>query len=213
MAGFSFRGATPHPMERREKTMMRLPERFRTPRLLLTRIGPNDLQDMLGMHREAQVAGGLGGIRPQGEIVAHVESLASEWDRQGYGWWAVRDPESGRFIGRGGLRPVTIDGAGEVELGYALLPEYWNRGLATELSRVSVAQGFVRLDLADVVGFTLPVNHGSRRVLEKTGLRFERSITHAGAQHALYRLTAASWRVGLPAAPARDRRQEELVAG
>lgn len=201
-------------MERCEKTMMQLPERFRTPRLLLTRIGPDDLQDLLCLHREAQVTEGLGGARPDGELFAHLEHLAGEWNHHGFGWWALRDPVSGCFIGRGGLRPVTLDGVAEVELGYALLPEYWNRGLATELARVSVAQGFVRLHLAEVVGFTLPVNHGARRVLEKTGLRFECNITHGGVQHVLYRLTAASWRMGLPTAHApSDRRQEELVAG
>jgi ribosomal-protein-alanine N-acetyltransferase len=178
---------------------------------LLTRIGPEDLQDMLHLHREAQMAAGLGCAPPDAEIATQLEHLAGQWERHGFGWWAVRDPASGRFIGRGGLRPLTPPGAAEAELGYALLPEYWNRGLATELARVSVAQGFVRLHLAEVVGFTLPSNPGARRVMEKTGLRFERGITHAGAQHGLYRLTVASWRVG--ASHARERRPEELVAG
>jgi ribosomal-protein-alanine N-acetyltransferase len=180
---------------------------------LLTRIGPDDLQDLRSLHREARVAGGLGGARADGEIVAQLGHLAGEWDQHGFGWWVLREPASGRFIGRGGLRPVTLEGAAEVELGYALLPEYWNQGLATELARVSVAQGFVRLQLNEVVGCALPGNHGARRVLEKTGLNFERSVTHAGAQHVLYRLTATAWRLGMPARPPSDRRQEELVAG
>jgi ribosomal-protein-alanine N-acetyltransferase len=201
-------------MEQCEKTMMQLPERFRTSRLMLTRIGREDFQDLLRLYREAQVTEWLGDARPDGELAAHLEHLAAQWDKDGFGWWALRDPASGQFIGRGGLRRVLLDGAAEVELGYALLPEHWNRGLATELARVSVAQGFVRLHLDEVVSYTLPVNLASRRVMEKTGLRFERNIAHAGAQHVLYRLTAAAWRTGLPAARARsDRRQEELVAG
>jgi ribosomal-protein-alanine N-acetyltransferase len=191
--------------------MIELPERFRTPRLLLTRIGPDDLHDMLRLYRETQAAAGPGPARPDGDIATHLERLAGEWEREGFGWWAVRDPASGRFIGRGGLRPLVLEGAAEAELGCALLPEYWNRGLATELARVSVAQGFVRLHLAEVVGLAPPSNQGARRVMEKAGLRFERGITHAGAQHALYRLTAASWRTG--AARPDERRPEELVAG
>ena len=194
--------------------MMRLQERFRTPRLLLTRIGPDDLGDMLGLHREAQVARALGGAQADGEIATLVGTLATQWDQHGFGWWAVRDPATGRFIGRGGLRRVNVDSAHEVDLGYALLPEFWNRGLATELCRVSVAQGFVRLGLADIVSFTLPENRGSRRVMEKTGMRYEREIVHGGMQHVLYRLTAACWRTSLPAASARNTRPSgELVAG
>jgi ribosomal-protein-alanine N-acetyltransferase len=179
---------------------------------MLTRIGPHDLDDMLGLHRE--VAAALGGARADGEIAALVGELGRQWDQHGFGWWAIRDPHTGRFVGRGGLRRVSIENTPEVELGYALLPGFWNRGLATELARVSVAQGFVRLGLADVVGLTLPANRGSRRVMEKTGLRYERNIAHAGMEHALYRLTTAAWRAGLSKASAPSRRpDEELVAG
>ena len=192
--------------------MMQLQEKFRTLRLLLTRIGPHDLDDMLRLHRE--VAGALGDTRPDGEIAALVGELDRQWDQHGFGWWVIRDPNTGRFIGRGGLRRVRIDSSPEVELGYALLPGFWNRGLATELARVSVAQGFVRLELADVVSFTLPANRGSRRVMEKTGLRYERNIAHGGMEHVLYRLTTAAWRAGLPKPSALSRRpDEELVAG
>jgi RimJ/RimL family protein N-acetyltransferase len=180
----------------------------------LTRIGQDDFDDMLGMYREAHVARALGGTPPDGEIAALVEKLAQQWDAHGFGWWTVRDPGTGRFMGRGGLRQVKIDDASEVEVGYALLPEFWNRGLATELARVSVAQGFVRLALAEVVSLTPPTNHGSRRVMEKTGLCYERELAHAGMQHVLYRLTSASWRAGLPAAAGpHTRPAEELVAG
>lgn len=194
--------------------MMQLQERFRTPRLLLTRIVPDDLDDMLGMHQEAQVAQALGDAQADGEIAALVEKLATQWDQHGFGWWAIRDPATGRFIGRGGLRRVTVDNAPEVEVGYALLPEFWNRGLATELSRVSVAQGFVRLGLSEIVGFTLPANRGSRRVMDKTGMRYERDIARGGVRHVLYRLTAASWRADSPAAATRSKDPvQELVAG
>ena len=178
---------------------------------MLTRIGQDDLKDLVRLHREAQVAAGLGCALADGEIATQLEHLAGQWEQHGFGWWAVRDPASGRFIGRGGLRPLAPDAPAEAELGCALLPEYWNRGLATELARVSVAQGFVRLHLEQVVGFMLPSNSGARRVMEKTGLRLEGSISRAGAQRAHYRLTTASWRIGT--SRTHERRPEELVAG
>lgn len=46
---------------------------------------------------------------------------------------------------------------------------------------------FPRLALSDVVAFTLPTNHGSRRVMEKLGFSYEREIIYTGLPHVLYR--------------------------
>jgi ribosomal-protein-alanine N-acetyltransferase len=172
---------------------MGLPEKFRSRRLLLTRIRAEDIDDMLQLHRDERVARTLGGPRPDAEIAAQVHEIEAHWSRHGYGWWALRDPESGRFIGRGGLRQARVAGQAEVEVAYAVLPEYWGRGYATELARVAVAQGFITLGLDEIVAFTLPGNRASRRVMEKSGFAFERDIEHAGLHHVLYRLTARAW--------------------
>jgi [ribosomal protein S5]-alanine N-acetyltransferase len=172
---------------------MKIPERFRTRRLLLARIERSDLGDLMRMHDDPRVVEMLGGVRPA-NATALIEELAGHWDRPGYGWWIARDPDSGRFLGRGGLRPVVVNGASETELAYGFLPEYWGHGFATELARVAVAQGFVRIGLRDVIGLTLPGNPASRRVMEKSGFAHERDVIHAGMPHILYRLKAETWR-------------------
>lgn len=172
---------------------MGLPEKFRTRRMLLTRIGAADLDDMLRMHRDERVVRTLGGARPDAAVEALVHDLDAHWTQHGFGWWILRDPDSGRFIGRGGLRRVHVAGDPEIEVAYGLLPEFWGQGLATEFTRVAVAQGFVALELSDIVAYTLPDNRASRRVMEKARFAFERDIEHAGLHHVLYRLTAGAW--------------------
>ena len=99
-----------------------------------------------------------------------------------------------RWSARGGIQPVTIDGAEEVELGYALRPEWWGRGLATEMSRTALEVGFERLRAsASIVAFTMPTNVRSRHVMEKLGLAFERDIVWADMPHVLYRITRDAW--------------------
>lgn len=147
------------------------------------------------MHRDPGVAEALGGHRPDTEWDFVAEELAAHWDRHGFGWWLARDAQSGDLIGRGGLRRVEICGREETEVGFAVLPEFRGRAYATELARVAVAQGFVRLGLADVVSFTQPGNESSRRVMENTGFAYERDFDHAGLPHVLYRLAATSWRM------------------
>ena len=193
---------------------MGLPEIFRTHRLLLTRFVAGDAADLARMRRDPRVAQTLGGARPEAETEHLAQHLAAHWDEHGFGWWALRVPESGRFIGCGGLRGVEV-GAGEIEVGFGLIPEYWGRGLATELARVAVAQGIVRLGAAELVSFALSGNVASRRVMEKAGFTYDRDIVHLDTPHALYRLSARAWRTA-PAVnsgtPARTAAAEQAVA-
>ena len=174
---------------------MTISAKFRTRRLLLTRIERTDFADLMRLHRDPRVTEMLGGSRADGEWAALADECASHWVRHGFGWWVARDPRSGKFIGRGGLRRLELAGRIETEVGYGILPEYWGRGYATELVQVAVAQGFVRLGLTDIISFAQPSNEASRRVMEKTGFAYERDIDHAGRPHVLYRGTAASWRL------------------
>jgi RimJ/RimL family protein N-acetyltransferase len=91
------------------------------------------------------------------------------------------------MVGRGGLQWTYVGGHDEVEVAWAVVPERWGEGLATELAEASIATAFGPLHLEQIVAFTLPHNITSRRVMEKTGFQFERDIVHAGLPHVLYR--------------------------
>lgn len=90
---------------------------------------------------------------------------------------------------------------GDVELGYRLHTAAWGRGFATEGALAIVDKGFAELGVQRVVAQTMAVNAGSRRVLEKVGLRCVR-IFHErygepleGAEHGEveYVLTREEW--------------------
>jgi RimJ/RimL family protein N-acetyltransferase len=110
------------------------------------------------------------------------------WDRHGFGLWLLRDRASGEFVGRGGLEFTDAPGELAVELAWAIVPERWGQGLATELARAAVHTGFEELDVVELVALTLPHNMASRRVMEKVGLAYDRDILHGGLAHVLYRL-------------------------
>lgn len=162
-------------------------DRIRTARLVLTRVRGEDFADLRAMHRDAQVMATLGGVRSDAVTREVLAQLTAHWAAHGFGYWMARDAASGAFIGRGGLREVTVGGALEVEVGYALMPAFWGRGLATELAAACVRVAFETLGLADLVAFTLPTNQRSRRVMERLGFTYERDIVWAGMPHVLYR--------------------------
>lgn len=80
---------------------------------------------------------------------------------------AMVERSSGRVIGFCGLK--YLPDLGETDLGYRLLPEFWNQGFATEAARAVLKDGQQRLKIDAPVAFVLEPNLASRRVLEKLG--------------------------------------------
>jgi RimJ/RimL family protein N-acetyltransferase len=169
-------------------------DEIRTPRLLLTRMRESDLANLCRMYADPRVMATLGGVRTEEQTRENLRKHLENWEGHGFGWWAARELESGRFAGRGGLRHWPIEGRDEIEVGYGFLPEFWGQGLATELAAASVKVGFEDLGVSELVSLTLPNNAASRRVMEKVGFYYEKDIIHADLPHVLYRLTSESWR-------------------
>jgi RimJ/RimL family protein N-acetyltransferase len=63
----------------------------------------------------------------------------------------------------------------EIELGYRLRRSAWGRGYATEGLRALIRRAF-ELGIRRVFAQTMAVNLASRRVMEKSGLRFVRTF-------------------------------------
>jgi RimJ/RimL family protein N-acetyltransferase len=105
-----------------------------------------------------------------------------EWHRHGHpkypelGLWATIHKETGKFIGRCGLLPWTIDGQREVEVAYTIAQEYWGQGLGTEAARGILEYGFTTLHLSRLICLSDPENVASQRVAEKIGMTLERKV-------------------------------------
>ena len=67
-------------------------------------------------------------------------------------------------------------GTGQAELGYRLRRGFWGLGYATEAARVLIDHAFATGRAERVVATTMAVNAGSRRVMEKCGLRHVRTF-------------------------------------
>jgi [ribosomal protein S5]-alanine N-acetyltransferase len=169
------------------------PALLETRRLVLSRPTEADLSDLVAVHTDPRVMAHLGGVRTPEEVVAVHRRLSDQWDRDRFGYWVARDRATSEFVGVGGLRRADVDGANEVEVGFALAFGAWGRGLGTELAGEAVRVGFEVLGLACVVAITRPDNAASRRVIERVGLREERDVCHTGGTQILYRLCRAAW--------------------
>jgi RimJ/RimL family protein N-acetyltransferase len=163
------------------------PPTFSLRRLFAERLTDAHLPLLRRMDNNTEMMARLGGIRSDAETKAYLERNLAHWAQHGFGIWILRDPTTGRVMGRAGLRHLTVEAAEEVELVYALLPEFWGRGLATDAARACVTIGREWLGLPSVVGLTTPDNLASQRVLLKASLTPEREVVHGGRAHVMFR--------------------------
>jgi RimJ/RimL family protein N-acetyltransferase len=167
-------------------------EGFETVRLRAEPIGREHRDWLVALMGDERVGATLGGVAHPAAVDAHLEALRAHWDEHGFGWYAFRDRATGALVARGGPHRRHVAGNAEVEIGWTVVPERWNQGIATELGAASLEVAFGPLALPDVVSFTLPHNHGSRRVMEKLGFAYERDTDYSGRPHVLYRLRASA---------------------
>jgi RimJ/RimL family protein N-acetyltransferase len=168
-------------------------ERIETPRMVGERLRPSHQDELMRLLRDPRVATTLwpGEATPtEAQVLHSLADKLDHWERYGFGLWLLRDRETGVAVGRGGLQHTHVGERDEVEAGWAIAPERWGQGLATELAHASIQTGFGELGLEQIVAFTLPTNLASRRVMEKSGFAYERDIRYSGRTHVLYRISA-----------------------
>ena len=93
---------------------------------------------------------------------------AREANASGRDLTLVLAPKRGRREVMGSIS-LESRGADRLTLGFALAPEYWNKGLATETARAMVKAGFVLTLAVEILASASVDNPACRRVLEKCG--------------------------------------------
>lgn len=161
---------------------------FETSRIQARQMMLDDFTDFYQTHSHPQVAATLGGVVT--EDVAYKKFMwnLQQWNQNGFGLWIYELKETGNFMGRGGLRRVTVNQREEIEVGYAFMPEYWGCGYASEMAKASIEVAFEILNLNDIVCFAATENKASIKVMENAGFKYDCNIMHANIPHVLYRL-------------------------
>jgi ribosomal-protein-alanine N-acetyltransferase len=147
-----------------------------TDRLILRRLLPEDLENLYALYSDPEIRRYF----PEGTLTYDETREELEWFLNGHpahpelGLWATIHKETGRFIGRCGLLPWTIDGRAEVEVAYLLAKEYWRQGLGSEAARGILEYGFEHLGLSRLICMIDPGNQASIGVATNIGMTFER---------------------------------------
>jgi len=92
----------------------------------------------------------------------------SDYEKYGYGRFAVELKETGKVIGFCGIKYLPeID---LPEVGYRYLPAYWGRGIGTEAARACVEFAREDLKIKKLIALIMPENIASIKLAEKLGM-------------------------------------------
>jgi RimJ/RimL family protein N-acetyltransferase len=151
-----------------------VPLPIETPRLV---IRPFTLQDAAALHDrvfgdpEAMKFIPRGASPSVDRTRASIERFMRHERENGFGLWAVELKETGELIGDCGL--FLVQGVGpEVEVAYHFAKEQWGKGIATEAASACLAHGFKECGLTEIIAICFPEHVASRRVMEKSGMRY-----------------------------------------
>jgi RimJ/RimL family protein N-acetyltransferase len=166
---------------------------LQTPRLILRSFRGEDVDAMAKLFANPDfMRFSLGVYTERKQTVAFIEKVMG-WDRAGMpSQFAVVPRSENAVIGYCGFHHHP-EVPGEVEIGYRLNPDYWNRGLITEAARAVRDHAFADLNLSRVISLVHPENTPSRRVAEKNEMIIEKKITFRGFPTLVYAMTHEQW--------------------
>jgi protein-tyrosine-phosphatase/RimJ/RimL family protein N-acetyltransferase len=115
------------------------------------------------------------GVRTLGDARRYIEQGPRRmYAEHGFGPYLVERKDDGASLGICGL--FRRDTLPDVDVGFALAEPFRGQGYAFEAAAATLRYARESLKLQRVVAIALPENHASTRVLERLGLRFERTI-------------------------------------
>jgi RimJ/RimL family protein N-acetyltransferase len=146
-----------------------------TERLTLRRFVEEDRDTVAAWNADPDFTRHLAGVQTRAQSDEAFDRWAGHWDQHGFGLYAVEWRETGALIGRCGPQ-FHRRWPGDPEVGWALDPAWWGRGIATEAGSAALAWTFGQLDFTRAVSITTEANLASRNVMEKLGFELHAQV-------------------------------------
>jgi len=148
-----------------------------TDRLQLRLLSLDDAEFILRLLNEPSFIQNIGdrGVRTIDDARAYIlKGPVASYEKFGFGLWMVETRSEAAPVGICGL--LKRDVLEDVDIGYALLPEFWSQGYALESASAVMSYASEKLGLKRVVAVTNSDNKSSIRLLEKMGFKYERMV-------------------------------------
>jgi RimJ/RimL family protein N-acetyltransferase len=163
----------------RVKPYLNMKEILQTQRLLLREFETADAQFIIELVNDPDWIKYIVDkhIYTEEAAIAYIESLRVNYEEFDFGFYCMVEKDSGKPIGLCGLikRPYLE----LVDLGFATLKEYRNRGYTSEASKAMMHFAHKNLELEQLAAITNINNYASRKLLLKLGFKFKTAMNIA----------------------------------
>jgi RimJ/RimL family protein N-acetyltransferase len=147
-------------------------------------LSPLDTSALLRLYTDRQVRHFLGGPVAESVAAQRVQFLIAT--NRPLPAWAIRSAHSSPSPLLGVVSLDQHHDGKDIEVSYALLPEYQGRGFATEAVQFALRHAFGQMGLARVVAETQSLNVRSVALLNRIGMVFQRTVIRFGAEQSIY---------------------------
>ncbi len=133
------------------------------------------------------------GVYTREQTIGFLEKILGWQNADKPSLFAALHRSNGMLLGYCGFYHQHIDDVDEIEIGYRMHPDYWNKGLATEAAGAVRDHAFRDLKLPRVISLIHPENSPSQRVAEKIGMSLEKQTIYRGFLTNVFSLARDRW--------------------
>ncbi len=122
-----------------------------------------------------------------------IDWTISNYEKLGFGLWALILKSTGEFIGDCGITMQNINGNLLPEIGYHIKKDFHRKGFASEAAGKCMEFAFETLDFPAVYSYMTDSNKSSYGVAVKVGMKLTQTYEEDGILHRVYCITKDEW--------------------
>ncbi len=149
-----------------------------TARLILRKFEPGDSEFIYKLLNSPGWLKYIGqrGIKNEDDARGYIENLIMPgYEKYGFGFYLMMRKDDGAQLGMCGL--IKRDSLDDVDIGFAILPEYEGNGYTSEAAIATMEYAKNEVGLKRIAAITVPYNKCSIKILGKLGMKFEKMIS------------------------------------
>jgi len=167
-----------------------------TKRLKFRLLEPDDFNDWLTLFDGTNVARllGMGNIpTAKAQCQNWFNIQENRYQNNIGGMNVLVDKTSGEMVGQCGLLIQEVDNIQELEIGYAILPGYWNEGFATEAALKCRDFAFEQSFTNSIISIIHIENKISEKVALNNGMKKTKRTVYKNMPVNIFRITNEEW--------------------
>ncbi|MGO2891470.1 GNAT family N-acetyltransferase [Enterococcus devriesei] len=150
-----------------------------TKRLYLRELQESDLPALKKILQDEETMTAYEGAFDDQMVQNWLDKQLMNYQRDGFGLWAVVLKETEEMIGQCGLTWQLVETDQVLEIGYLFQREFWHQGYAIEAAQACKKYAFEKLQVQEIFSIIRDTNRASKKVAERNGMiRRQKIVKH-----------------------------------